>query len=258
MELIRGARVTVFLLDEDQRVTLKDIGTREEIEKWARKLGAEIHRGTLASQFRCNGADGYLPWLDNALQIRETANWFLGSAEFDFRVMDTASELRDRIFELNKEKNKARMVAGYCWKWVSKKEDRRAMDIEFPGCGFKAQWNLEKDGCLWIMAPESVREVGCIHTCQGLELDHVGVIVGPDLMVRDGKVVTDGRARASTDTSIFGFKGKFAEDPVAAQKLVEPIIKNTYRTLLTRGMKSCAVYFTDGETKEYFRSLLKA
>lgn len=258
MELIRGARVTVFLLDEDQRVTLKDIGTREEIEKWAWKLGAEIHRGTLASQFRCNGADGYLPWLDNALQIRETANWFLGPAEFDFRVMDTASALRERICELNKEKNKARMVAGYCWDWVSKKKDRDAMDIRFPECGFAAQWNLEKDGSLWIMAPESVKEVGCIHTCQGLELDHVGVIVGPDLVVRDGKVVTDGRARASTDTSIYGFKGKFAEDPVAAQKLVEPIIKNTYRTLLTRGMKSCSVYFTDGETREHFRSLLKA
>jgi len=138
MELIRGARVTVFFLDEDQRVTLKDIGTREEIERWARKLGAEIHRGTLASQFRCNGADGYLPWLDNALQIRETANPFLSPGEFDFRIMDTASALRERIFELNRSANKARMVAGYCWNWVSKKRDRKAMDIQFPDCGFKA------------------------------------------------------------------------------------------------------------------------
>jgi DUF2075 family protein len=256
MEVIRSAKTTVFFLDEEQKVTLKDIGSREEIERWARELDADIHYGELASQFRCNGSDGYLAWLDNTLQIRTTANDRLSSNEFDFRVFDSPSDLRDHIYALNRTNNKARMVAGYCWDWVSQKNPLMP-DISFPGTDFHAQWNLKQDGSLWIMAEKSVEQVGCIHTCQGLEVDHIGVIVGPDLIVRDGKVITDGITRSSKDGSVKGFRGLHKKDPTAAQKLVEPIIKNTYRTLMTRGMKSCSVYCTDEETKCYLMSSLQ-
>ncbi len=116
------------------------------------------------------------------------------------------------------------------------------------------RWNLASDGNLWILAPESVNEVGCIHTCQGLEMDYVGVIVGPDLIVRDGKVITNPERRAKTDSSLKGYKKYFKDDPEAAAKKADAIIKNTYRTLMTRGMKGCYVYFTDQETAEYFKA----
>jgi DUF2075 family protein len=147
------------------------------------------------------------------------------------------------------------MVAGYCWDWVSQKNPLMP-DISFPGTDFHAQWNLKQDGSLWIMAEKSVEQVGCIHTCQGLEVDHIGVIVGPDLIVRDGKVITDGMARSSMDGSVKGFRGLHKKDPTAAQKLVEPIIKNTYRTLMTRGMKSCSVYCTDEDTRAFIKDRL--
>jgi len=59
-ELINAARLTIFFLDESQRVTLKDIGSKQEIMRWAIEAGAEVEELTLASQFRCNGSDGYL------------------------------------------------------------------------------------------------------------------------------------------------------------------------------------------------------
>ncbi len=257
MEMIRSSKTTVFFLDENQRVTLKDIGSKEVIQHWARELGAEIHIDKLASQFRCNGSDGYLAWLDNTLQIRDTANQVLAAGDFEFNIFDSPSDLRDHIFERNRINNKARMVAGYCWDWKSK-SNQLAFDIQFPGTDFSAQWNLTQDGSLWIIAEHSVQQVGCIHTCQGLEVDHIGVIVGPDLLVRDGRVITDGRARSRMDKSVHGFKGMYKRDPVQAQAAVEPIIKNTYRTLMTRGMKSCSVYFTDPETKSYFVSAIES
>jgi DUF2075 family protein len=220
------------------------------------RAGADLHYGTLSSQFRCNGSDGYLAWLDNTLQIKSTANTHLSKAEFDFRIFDSPSALRDHIYALNKANNRARMVAGYCWDWKSKK-NAAAPDIEFPGTDFSAQWNLTTDGSLWIMAEHSVEQVGCIHTCQGLELDHIGVIVGNDLVVRNGQVITDGRARSWMDNSISGFKGMYREAPDKAQKLVEPLIKNTYRTLMTRGMKSCFVHCTDPETANHLKALLR-
>jgi DUF2075 family protein len=251
-ELIRASRFSIFFIDESQRVTLRDIGTKSEIRKRARELGAKVSELGLASQFRCNGSDGYLAWLDHNLQIRSTANEYLDSGEFDFRVVDSPEALRDLIYQRNEERNRARMVAGYCWQWPSKKNPQ-AFDIEL-GREFKARWNLTRDGSLWIVSPESVREVGCIHTCQGLEVDYVGVIVGDDLIVRNGKVITRPDRRASSDKSIHGLKSLAKVNAEAATREADEIIKNTYRTLMTRGMKGCYVYFTDAETADFFKS----
>lgn len=256
-EIINASKFTVFFIDEDQRVTLKDIGTKEEIEIWASRLGASITELQLSSQFRCNGSDGYLAWLDNVLQIRETANSDLTDIEYDFQVMNSPDELRDVIYEKNKLNNRARMVAGYCWKWLSKR-NKDSYDINFPQYGFSAKWNLTEDGPKWIISPDSVREVGCIHTCQGLEVDYIGVIVGEDFVVRNGQVITDVSKRASTDNSVKGYKQLLIKDPVNTTKMLDMIIKNTYRTLMTRGMKGCYVYFVDDETREYFQSLCRS
>lgn len=130
----------------------------------------------LSGQFRCNGSDGYLAWLDHILQIRETVNTTLDSMEYEFRVFDNPEEMRTNIFEKNKINNKARPVAGYCCPWKSKK-DAKALDIEFGEFDFGMKWNLATDGMTWIIQPESVHEIGCIHTCQGLEMDYVGGIM---------------------------------------------------------------------------------
>ena len=99
-------------------------------------------------------------------------------------------------------------------------------------------------------------QIGCIHTCQGLEVDYIGVVVGPDLIVRNGKVVTHPEKRSKQDQSIKGYKAMLETDPEGAKTKADLIIKNTYRTLMTRGMKGCYVYCTDKETGEYFKSRL--
>lgn len=255
-EIISAAKFSVFFVDEDQRVTLKDIGRKQEIEKWAYMANASVTELLLNSQFRCNGSDGYLAWLDNILQIRETANDEVKDLDYDFTVVDSPVELRDIIFEKNKINNRARMVAGYCWKWPSK-TNPAAFDIEFPKYDFRMKWNLTEDGSTWIISPESVNQIGCIHTCQGLEVDYVGVIVGEDLVIRNGQIVTDASKRASSDKSIKGYKKLLKENPEEAKQLIDLVIKNTYRTLMTRGMKGCYVYFVDNETREYFKNGLK-
>ena len=252
-EIIESAKCSIFFIDEDQKVTWHDIGKKEEIEKWANKIGAKIQNLKLESQFRCNGSDGYLSWLDNVLGIEDTANTTLEGINYDFKVVDSPNELRDLIFEKNKVANKARLVAGYCWNWISKK-DKNLNDIVIPEYDFGMKWNLASDGNIWIISPKSVNEVGCIHTCQGLEVDYVGVIVGDDFVVRSGEVATNPDKRAKTDASLKGYKKELKENPEAVTKKAEAIIKNTYRTLMTRGMKGCYVYFIDKETADYFRN----
>lgn len=252
-ELINAAKLSIFFIDEDQRVTLKDIGEISEIKKWAEKLGAKVWNLKLESQFRCNGSDGYLAWIDNVLQIRNTANDSLDDIDYDFQVMDNPKLIHQEILDKNAINNKSRMLAGYCWKWISKNAPE-LKDIVIDD--YSATWNLNKHGQAWIIHPESVNEVGCIHTCQGLELDYAGVIIGPDMIVRNGKIITDATKRASTDKSIFGYKKMLKEDPVRAKNIADMIIKNTYRTLMTRGMKGCYIYSTDIETQQYFKDRL--
>jgi DUF2075 family protein len=254
-ELIRAAKFTIFFIDNDQQIHIKDVGESNLIARWAEKEGARVQRLKLKSQFRCNGSDGYLAWLENTLQLKETANIKLTSEEFDFRIVDSPTELRDLISHKNEVNNKSRLVAGYCWDWVSKKNPGTC-DITFPQYDFGMRWNLTKDGSTWIIAEDSINEIGCIHTCQGLELDYVGVIIGPDIRFENGRVVTDVTKRSSMDRSIFGIKTMLREDPQEALQLADRIIKNTYRTLLTRGMKGCYVYFCDQALHDHFAAQL--
>ncbi|HKG07038.1 MAG TPA: DUF2075 domain-containing protein, partial [Pedobacter sp.] len=255
MEIIRAAQSTVFFLDEDQRIHIKDIGSVNEIRKWANLEGANVQEMELSSQFRCGGSDGYIAWLDNTLQVRQTANDSLEGINYDFKLFDSPVELRDAIIEKNQINNKARMVAGYCWDWKSDKNPA-VYDVVIPEFDFGMKWNLKTDGSLWIISPESVNEVGCIHTCQGLEVDYIGVIIGDDLIVRNGHVITNPHKRSKNDSSVRGYKKLLERDPIEGAKLLDLIIKNTYRTLMTRGMKGCYVYCTDDETGEYLKKVI--
>lgn len=255
-EIIEASKLSVFFLDESQKVTLNDIGSVEEIITWAEKFGASVTQLELPSQFRCNGEDGYIAWLDNVLQIRSTANTTLDDIRYDFQVFSSPTELREAILQKNLESNRARLVAGYCWDWVSKKNPKQ-MDIRFEEFEFAMQWNLNDDGSLWLVKDGSENQIGCIHTCQGLELDYVGVIVGPDFKFRHGKATTNAGARSKNDSSVKGIKRMMDENPEKAVRLADAIIKNTYRTLMTRGMKGCYVWAVDFETNETLRELAR-
>ena len=252
-EIIAAARVAVFFVDDSQKVTWRDIGDQAEIERVARAAGATVHRRELSAQFRCAGSDEYIDWLDHLL-APDTDNATLGPTDFDFRVVESAPALREMIRARNRLANRSRLVAGYCWDWVSKRDGRRD-DIVLGG-GFSMKWNLVADGGAWMIAPSSVDQVGCIHTAQGLECDVIGVIIGPDLVYRDGQLRTDPFARARTDHSLKGFKSLYRADPDLALARADILIRNTYRTLLTRGMEGCYVYCADPETQAYLTAIV--
>lgn len=252
-EIINASKFSIFFIDENQRVTLKDIGSIAEIKKYANYYDAGVYIMELKSQFRCDGSDGYLAWLDNTLEIRETANYDLDD-KYDFKVFDNPNELRKAIMEKNKINNKSRLVAGYCWNWISDGKNKSDIyDIEIPEYDFGMSWNLGNSKT-WAIDEASVNEVGCIHTCQGLEFDYVGVIIGDDLRYENNHIVTDYKKRAKTDQSLKGINKIAKEDGYEeAEKIADTIIKNTYKTLMTRGMKGCYVYCTNKELEEYLK-----
>ena len=254
-EIIKSAHTSVFFIDEAQKVTWSDVGEISMIEEQAGLAGAIVERLELTSQFRCGGSDDYMAWLDETLGAHADTAHYFSLDKFDFQIFDSPTELHNVIKEKNKINNKSRVVAGYCWDWISQKQPELS-DITINEFGYRATWNLTSDGSEWIISPKSVEEVGCIHTCQGLEVDYIGVIIGRDLIAVDGVLKTDPSARAKTDKSLAGYKKELKEDPVSAEIKADEIIRNTYRTLMSRGMKGCYVYFVDPTTAEHFKKLL--
>ena len=251
-ESINASLLTIFMLDEDQAVTTKDIGTVDEIKYWCEQLDSRIilnESTRLTSQFRCNGSSAYIQFIDQLLQrSQEYVDIDFAEMDYDFRVFDNPNEMRNELKRENEINNKARMVAGYCYDW-NVKNGRGDYDIFLPN-GFKARWNLANDK-IWAINPKSFEEVGCIHTAQGLEFDYVGVIIGKDLTydVSTEKIKTN-KTAISTDDKSSGIKS--LRDNEKAHKL----ILNTYKTLLTRGQKGCYVYCEDKALADYIRRML--
>ncbi len=257
-EIIKASKVAVFFIDENQRVDLKDIGSKDEILKQAKNFNCQVDESVrLTSQFRCGGSDDYLRWIDQLLGISYTGQVMLSRASYPVVVCDTPGEIMREIKQKNRKNNKSRCVAGYCWDWPQEERNNpNYYSIKIPEYNFKAQWNLDNDQT-WSISEGSVSQIGCIHTCQGLEFDYVGVIIGPDLCYRDGQVMVDPSKRASDDFSIRGYKEMMKRDSENTKMLIRQIIKNTYRTLMSRGMKGCYLYIMDEPLKEYIKSRIR-
>lgn len=258
-EIINTAKLSIFFIDEKQRVTLSDIGTVNEIKRYSNEFGISDDRIEileLKSQFRCNGSDKYLAWLEDVLDMERNDYVNKLDIDYDIEVIDNPVILREKIIEKNKENNKSRLLAGYCWEWPTDGRDNPDIhEVKIPEYNFEMSWNLSKDKTFAI-SEGSIDQIGCIHTAQGLEFDYVGVIIGEDLRYENGKIVTDFTKRANTDRSLHGIKKMYRENPEEALEIVDEIIKNTYRTLLTRGQKGCYIYCEDKALAEYLKRRL--
>lgn len=249
-EIINASKVSVFFIDEDQIVTSKDIGSIKEIRKFAKLFNAKIYRSELESQFRCNGSDGYLSFLDDLLEIKHTEYTF-NPSDYEIVVYDDLNLMFEEIKRKNLRDNKARMLAGYCWNWISKNNQESGPDIVIEDQNFSAYWNFNNTGT-WAIDDDTIDQVGCIHTSQGLEFSYVGVIIGDDLRYENGHVITDSKKRAKTDSSLRGLKKNNSSDAMKIDK----IIRDTYKTLLSRAMKGCFVYCTDKALAEHIKNKL--
>ena len=263
-EIIRASRVSVFFIDADQAVTTTDFATIDRIKDAAERMRSKVIEGSaleLKTQFRVTGGEMYISFIKSFLGYNQDVSFYRPD-KYEFKIFDSAAAMQQAIIEKDdlfndghRVSGKCRMVAGYTYEWLSKKQFRDGFDYDIilDSGEFMAKWNLNCNEVgadySWLNDPDSVREVGCIHTCQGLDMNYCGVIIGKDLQYRDGKLVfcKNQMARSDRNSGI-----RSAEDSVAAK-----LIRNTYYVLLTRGMLGTYVYCEDVGLREHLREMVR-
>ncbi len=256
-EILKAAKVSLFFIDDRQIVRPGEIGSSAYIAHAAECHQAVVHEHELDIQFRCAGSDGFVNWVDNTLGIRRTANvlWSL-EEQFDFRILDSPFELENAIRDKVHQGFTGRLTAGFCWPWAKHLNADGTLVNDVVIGDYIRPWNahhelsgLPKDipkAQLWAYDPNGINEIGCIYTAQGFEFDYVGVIVGKDLTYSFEKGTWVGDYKQSYDSVVKKSGSRFLE-----------LVKNTYRVLLSRGIKGCYVYFMDKPTEQFVRTRIE-
>jgi hypothetical protein len=254
-ELIAAARVPVFLLDEHQVVRPGETGTVDVITRHARELNLDVELVPLHGQFRCGGSKAYERWVLDLLGLDggQPSTWE-GDGFVDLRLAESPEQLETFLAGRQQAGEAARMSAGFCWPWSDPRDDGSLVSDVVVGA-WRRPWNVKSDRSIggapgsayWATDPAGFGQVGCVYTAQGFEYEWSGVIIGPDLVARDGRLVT--RRNESQDPALK--RRKAATDEEA-----DLLIRNTYKVLLTRGMRGTMIYATDPETREYLAGLI--
>lgn len=254
-ELISAARVPVFLLDENQVVRPGELGTVDEIEAFAARLGLRVHLISLDDQFRCGGSEAYVRWVQRLLGLIPGGPipWS-GDDGFALDVVSSPHEMESRLSAVAEKGFTARMTAGFCWPWSDPERDGRLVpDIVIDG--WRRPWNVKGEravggappSALWATDPAGFGQVGCIYTAQGFEYDWNGVIFGPDLVWRTDRWVA---VRGASKDPAFRSVSKVSDEEF------ERLLRNVYKVLMTRGMVGTLLYSTDGETNAFLARML--
>ncbi len=249
-ELIKVAKLTIFLLDEHQVVRPNEIGSVDLIRNTAKRLGveeSEISEFELKTQFRCSGSDSFLQWVENVLEIRESEKQFLTKEDrMEFKIFDDPIKLKEAIENKNKEKkNCARLVAGFCWPWSKPRLDGSLVNDVKVG-NLEMPWERKDQFWRWATEDSGMEQVGTVYTSQGFEFDYIGVIFGNDLVYDKEKQTWIAKPENSYDSMAKRKNENFVEH-----------LKNVYRVLMSRAHKGCYVYFIDKDTEEFFKSKIR-
>jgi hypothetical protein len=256
-ELLSASKVTVFLLDENQFVRPDEIGRTALFEEAARRHRLPVMSYDLSAQFRCGGCTEYVSFVDWLLGFEFDRPQRWGNA-YRFDIAHAPADLDALMNEADKAGERARLVAGFCWRWSDPRPDGTLIDdvvIDEDGSQLWTRpWN-RKEGkgksytprthpyTLWAETDEGKGQMGCIYSSQGFEFDRVGVVWGNDLVWRRDH--WEAQPRESFDRPV---KARSANTLV--------LLKNAYRVLLTRGIRHTRLLCLDAETRAHIADAL--
>lgn len=239
--LMKDKHLIVFLIDDCQWIGPAETCRVDDIRTAAEQGDFHLVEHELNEQLRCGGADDYVAWV-HKLAIQGLAQSYLSKSAFPVKVASSPQAMEASLRALGHGNNTCRIVAGYCWNWVTKNTPGTGKDIHIGS--WQARWNRKMEFKAWNTPLGFNEEVGAIYTVQGFEYDYVGVILGPDFVLRNGRIEVEHSQNA---------------DKPLLSKWIDPAlrdqaIRNIYYVLLTRAKKGIWLYAVNPALQEFLRT----
>lgn len=244
--IIARSKYRVLVYDKNQTVKGSDI-TNEQFENAIK--GSSISRYYLTTQMRCKGGTLYTEYIKNIFNC--TQQEYLPMENYDFKLFDDVNDMVESIKSLDKQYGLCRNAAGYSWEWISKgiksyEEVIRLGKEDIRIGNYKYVWNMTNEE--FILSKNAINEIGCIHTLQGYDLNYIGLILGEEI---DYNPVTN-----QIEIDLNKFYDKYVKQGCDV-KTVENFIINSYKVIMTRGIKGCYVYACNKNMQEYLSRFIK-
>lgn len=291
--IINQSQISVFLMDSKQSFREFETTTEENIREWAEELGARVTVISLAGlQFRCAGSKEYIDWVEGLFSFHPISNARKWGKLFPLTIVDFPSELDDYLRPiLNNGNPSCRILSSFTEIWQTSKKLNANHDGDLPfdfdledknGSRWKRYWNSTNVAFVQASQGEMKRdplsEVGCPYTIRGFDIDHIGIIMMDDIVIRNGEwyinfpkvqetAIRSLRSKALKEQQKLQGKRTLKAEQVGLVKAFDPnapvatqlflAVAKGYRILLSRAIKSAAIYIKDEETRNYVRSLLK-
>ncbi len=233
----RQSGKAVFFYDPNQSIKPSDANP-SDFE--AIKAAPDCKVLTLHTQFRVRAGVDYVRFVDDLLAMRLQPHQRLRTNKYDFLVFDDLADMVREIQQRNREHGLSRLVAGYAWPWVSRNDPSKYDIVEG---AVSLQWNRTSED--WINSPGAEREVGCIHTTQGYDLNYTGVIFGHEIRYDEdlGQIVVDKNK----------YHDKSGRNSISDPEVLRQYILNIYRTIMLRGIRGTYVYACDDALRRYLK-----
>lgn len=253
--ILKKSKYQIFFYDRNQTIKPADV-RKEDFEKLM--LSDNYHEYHLETQMRCLlGGNEYIKYIRDIFSENAPVEK-MNFNKYDLKLFDNVNEMVEEIKNKDEKFDLCRNVAGYAWQWktkgckiskrLTKKELNKMIkkgmyDIEIQG--YKYIWNSSNN--VWVSSPNSINEIGCIHTIQGFDLNYVGVIIGNELKYdkENQKFIVD---RSN-------YYDKYGKNDTDDQELLEYVL-NIYYTLCTRGMRGTYIYVCDNNLRDYLKKYI--
>lgn len=240
--IMAKSKNVVMVFSDQQRIRPANI-SKSDILKYSDEYNMREY--WLKTQMRSLGGKKYIDYIHDILSnnLRPTQKEIFKN--FEAKIFTNIQDFVAAIQKRESEYGLSRMVAGFAWKWSSK-ENKREYDIRIDGMEFR--WNSTQNN--WIGSKNAPEEVGSIYTVQGDDLNYVGIIIGNDLLYRNGKLIFNREACADSGAMKRSQRQVVNNEQISEDDMLEQVLR-TYRILMNRAVKGVYIYACDEELSKY-------
>ncbi|MBM6586078.1 DUF2075 domain-containing protein [Pediococcus acidilactici] len=249
-DIMDRAKITIAVLDPHQMLRTQQYIEGQTLKKLENRAKKNGHLIKLSNQLRMNAAKDTVKWIKMLVYGNRITNLPKDDKDYELKIFKSPGEMYKAIKEKNRDQSKglSRMLATFDWEFKEKRDknhDLYQVTVE----DFSLPWNLQtksKDKNLsWAERPETINEVGSTYTIQGFDLNYSGVIIGPSVKYRDGKIVYDPNASANKNA----VSNRTLSDG-SKVKVYNQLLPNELNVLLTRGVNGLYIYAVDDELRK--------